>query len=72
MRQLISIQQAASILGISTDLLRKIIARQELEVVRLGRRVLLDAYLVDNYIIEHTTHGGTTQRPARGGGGQHS
>jgi excisionase family DNA binding protein len=68
MRQLISIQQAASALGISPDLLRKIIARQELEVVRVGRRVLLDAYRVDQYIVAHTTRGGAIPRPVTGGG----
>ena len=71
-RQLISVRAAAATLGISQDLLYKIISRQELEIVRIGKRVLLDAYLVDKYIIEHTTRGGATQRPATGGGGQHS
>ena len=72
MRQLISVKAASEALGISPDLLRKIISRQELPIIRLGKRVLLDAYLVDKYIIEHTTRGGATQRPATGGGGQHS
>ena len=65
MRQLISVKAASEALGISADLLRKIISRQELPIIRLGKRVLLDAYLVDKYIIEHTTRGGATPSPAR-------
>jgi len=48
MRQLVSLRMAAQAWGVSEQLVRKLIRRHNLQVIRLGSRVLLDSELVSD------------------------
>ncbi len=55
-QRLLSIEQAAAYLGISPRSVRSYIKEGHLQVVRLGRRVLLDRERLDEWISKHATH----------------
>jgi len=50
--QLYSVAQAARLLAVSEDLLRKFIAREEIPVVALGRRRLIEQSVLER-IVRH-------------------
>jgi excisionase family DNA binding protein len=50
--QLYSVAQAARLLAVSEDLLRKFIARHEIPVVALGRRRLIEQSVLER-IVRH-------------------
>lgn len=57
LRMSLSVDQAAIALGVSPRLVRNLIARGELPVVRIGRRVLVSVRTLDAYIRAHETAG---------------
>ncbi len=54
--RLLDVVQAGTYLGRSKQSVQRLIARRILPVVRVGRRVHLDRYELDNFIKKHRSH----------------
>ena len=54
MKKILTISEAAHYLRISKSLLYQLVERQEIKHIRINRRILFDAELLDQYIENHT------------------
>ena len=50
MNRLVGVDEAANVLGVSNDTIRRMLRKKELSHVRIGRRILFDPKILEDFI----------------------
>lgn len=64
-QRLLALPTAARLLGMTERALRARVTRKQIPIVRIGRRVFVDARRLDDWIAQNSEDGGSHARIAR-------